>query len=116
MASQVFMIAAGKVPCDPPKTIPIVLNANSDIQEIDLGEVVRQGYIGSIQGVFIDNLDGPAFTIECDVTRHRVGVGAGSQMVLQLLCTNPAKFAVKFAGAGMSRFHFVNFPVITQVF
>ena len=116
MSYMVYMVGASKAPCDEPKTIPVQLAANSDSHEIDLSQLVRDGKISNVQGVIVDNADGPTFFITCDVTRQRVKVPNGAQMAVQLLCTNVPKFVVQFAGQGTTRLHFVNFPVVSQTY
>jgi len=79
---------------------------------IDLTIEQQQKQISQVQGLWINNTDGPDLLLVAEVTNQRINIAAGAQGYIQLLSQNPPRFSVTSSAIATVDFHFLNFPVI----
>lgn len=111
------------LPPEGPTVVPQALefDGSNDIQDLDLTQLVNNGTISYISGVFIDTLgggNGGAVQLENRVTGQRVQLSDLSIAQFPLFVPNPPTFrATALDGfIGEVRLQFVNFPVFWGVY
>ncbi len=112
--SQSRAVNNNKFPSEGPRAMEIRVDftaANQSI-EIDLTIEQQQKQISQVQGLWINNVDGPDLVLVAEVTNQRVNIPAGAQGYIQLLSQNPPRFRVTSAAIASVEFFFLNFPVI----
>lgn len=107
------------LPPEGPGVIPIVVNFTEadEEQEIDLTQIVNDGVVSYISGVYIDTLqlNGGVFELEIPVTGQRVRINESATGTMPLFVPNPPKLIARrisgIANESPVRLQFVNFPV-----
>lgn len=106
-----------KFPSEGPRVMQVRVDftAAGQSAEIDLTIEQQQKQISQVQGLWINNTDGPNLLLVSEVTNQRVNIAAGAQGYIQLLSQNPPRFSVTSAAIATVDFFFLNFPVIHSV-
>lgn len=114
---QTFTTNNNRYPKEGPKTLPVFLEFSGvETRAIDLLLPVQQGKISVVQGVLINNFDGPDIELIVDEVDQRLTIKAGAQGSYQLLTPENPRFTINANGPGAVRLHFVNFPILTATF
>src|SRR6478736_3577089 len=114
-ASQPISTANNKFPPEGPKSMPVFISypqAGSTL--IDLTTETQMHRISQVQGLYIDNTDGPNLILVCDVTEQTIHIPSNAQGYYQLLTQNPPKFTLTADAATVKdvQLFFLNFPVV----
>jgi len=117
-ASQPISTANNKFPPEGPKSMPVFISypqAGSTL--IDLTTETQMHRISQVQGLYIDNTDGPNLILVCDVTEQTIHIPSNAQGYYQLLTQNPPKFTLTADAATVKdvQLFFLNFPVVHSV-
>lgn len=102
------------LPSEGPRVVPYNVDFTTEIQaELDLTQLINDGWVSFISGAWIDNLDNTQdVTLICDATYQRVIIPAGTQGWYSLLSANPPRYRISQSAASTYvRILFVNFPV-----
>lgn len=108
-----FGVSTVIVPVGGPKTIPALLDFTATGKiEIDGQQVVDQGKISYLQGVYVDNADNPApLTLIMGTTGQRVIMPANSQGYIAILVPNPARIIASTTPGVKINVQFYNVPI-----
>lgn len=116
--TQPISTSNNRFPSEGPKTLPTVISFPiAGRALVDLTTETMMHRISQIQGLYLDNTNGPNLILESDVTGQTIHIPTGAQGYFQLLSQNPPKFYVTADDATTEDliFHFLNFPVLHSV-
>lgn len=116
--TQPISTSNNRFPSEGPKTLPTVITfPEAGRALVDLTTDTMMHRISQIQGLYLDNTNGPNLILESDVTGQTIHIPTGAQGYFQLLSQNPPKFYVTADAATTEDliFHFLNFPVLHSV-
>jgi len=90
--------------------------AANETTEIDLTQLIENGWLDFISGVYIDNTANPGnLLVECNGTNQRFPFPAYAAGYIPLFLPNPPKIKVTSDAAGSVRFQWYNVPVFPIV-
>lgn len=115
--SQSRAVNNNKFPSEGPRAMEIRVDFTAANQSvvIDLTIEQQQKQISQVQGLWINNSDGPNLVLVCEVTNQVVNIAAGVQGYVQLLSQNPPRFRLSSDAIASVTLHFLNFPVIHAI-
>lgn len=115
--SQSRAVNNNKFPSEGPRAMEIRVDFTAANQSvvIDLTIEQQQKQISQVQGLWINNSDGPNLVLVCEVTNQVVNIAAGVQGYVQLLSQNPPRFRLSSDAIASVTLHFLNFPVIHSI-
>lgn len=115
--SQSRAVNNNKFPSEGPRAMEIRVDFTAANQSvvIDLTIEQQQKQISQVQGLWINNSDGPNLVLVCEVTNQVVNIAAGVQGYVQLLSQNPPRFRLSSDAVASVTLHFLNFPVIHAI-
>lgn len=116
MQNVALDVRNNRFPCEGPKVVPQVLDFTaSPSYDVDLTQLVQQGFISEIQALFVDNSASDAPLIcTCSVTQMRVVIPAASQAFITTLSQGP-RFVFSSTYLGVVNIFALNFPVSNAV-
>lgn len=100
-----------------PMSVPDKITFTANVpQEIDLSQLIDNGWMDYISGVYVDNISNAGdLTFVCNGTNQRFFFPAGCSGYFSLFLPNPPKVTVTSSADGDATFQWYNVPVFPMI-